>query len=118
MTKSVKVQISIEFRKYFYVFLFGVDLLHMKTSAEDNQGSGCTVDRPFREAIDKFHNGLRQRIAKGETEGYGPAREMYGLVYDCGLEEEARKEAKLTGDADLHHRRVTRFFGLALSQIL
>ncbi|RCN28607.1 hypothetical protein ANCCAN_25645, partial [Ancylostoma caninum] len=33
----------------------------------DNQGSGCMVDRPFREAIDTFHNGLRQRIAKGEA---------------------------------------------------
>ncbi|RCN35732.1 SCP-like protein [Ancylostoma caninum] len=77
----------------------------------DNQGSGCMVDRPFREAIDKFHNGLRQRIAKGELEGYGPAREMYGLVYDCGLEEEARKEIKLPGYADLHHRGVTRFSG-------
>ncbi|RCN28739.1 hypothetical protein ANCCAN_25514 [Ancylostoma caninum] len=42
----------------------------------DNQGSGCMVDRQCREAIDKFHNRLRQRIA----EGYGPAREMCGLV--------------------------------------
>ncbi|KAL6732422.1 hypothetical protein Aduo_003183 [Ancylostoma duodenale] len=60
----------------------------------DNQRRGCMVDRQYREAIDKFHNGLRQRVAKGEAEGYGLAREMYGLVYDCGLEEEARKETK------------------------
>ncbi|RCN53497.1 hypothetical protein ANCCAN_00563 [Ancylostoma caninum] len=77
----------------------------------DNQGSGCMVDRQYREAIDKFHNGLRQRIAKGEAEGYGPAREMYGLVYDCGLEKDAGYETRLPGYADLHHRGVTRFSG-------
>ncbi|RCN53496.1 hypothetical protein ANCCAN_00562 [Ancylostoma caninum] len=52
----------------------------------DNQGSECMVDKQYREAIDKFHNRLRQRFAEGEGEGYGPAREMYGLVYDRGLE--------------------------------
>ncbi|RCN38068.1 hypothetical protein ANCCAN_16013 [Ancylostoma caninum] len=77
----------------------------------DNQGSGCMVDRQYREAIDKFHNGLRQRIAKGEAEGYGPARQMYGLVYDCGLEKEADYETRLPGYADLHHHEVTRFSG-------
>ncbi|RCN28741.1 hypothetical protein ANCCAN_25516 [Ancylostoma caninum] len=70
------------------------------------------VDRQYREAIDKFHDRLRQRIAEGEGEGYGPAREICGLV---GLRLWARKEAdyetRLPGYADLHRGGVTRSSG-------
>ncbi|EYC25000.1 hypothetical protein Y032_0012g1631 [Ancylostoma ceylanicum] len=66
----------------------------------DNQGSGCMVDRQYRQVIDKFHNGLRQRVAKGEAERFGPAREMYGLVYDCGLEKKAGYETRRPGNVD------------------
>ncbi|RCN28608.1 hypothetical protein ANCCAN_25646 [Ancylostoma caninum] len=77
------------------------------------------VDRQYREAIDKFHNRLRQRIAEGEGEGYGPAREMCGLLAVkqplSGLRLWARKEAdyetRLPGYADLHRRGVTRSSG-------
>ncbi|EYB90219.1 hypothetical protein Y032_0222g2617 [Ancylostoma ceylanicum] len=44
----------------------------------DNKGSGCLVNREFAEAIDKFHNGLRQRVARGD--GGRAGKEMYGLV--------------------------------------
>ncbi|RCN38073.1 hypothetical protein ANCCAN_16018 [Ancylostoma caninum] len=77
-------------------------------SVVDNQGSGCSVDRQFREAIDKFHNELRQRIARGD--GEKPGQEMYGLIYDCGLEKEADSEVGRPGSADASHG-IVRFSG-------
>ncbi|EYB90231.1 hypothetical protein Y032_0222g2621 [Ancylostoma ceylanicum] len=81
----------------------------------DSPGYGCNTDRPLIEAIDKFHNKLRQRVAYGDAEingrEFGPERQMYALVYDCGLEAEAEREKKLPGYADLYHRGVVRFSG-------
>ncbi|EYB90226.1 hypothetical protein Y032_0222g2618 [Ancylostoma ceylanicum] len=80
----------------------------------DDRERLCMVDWKYREAIDKFHNKLRQRVAWGATvngKELGPEREMYGLVYDCALEKEANNEAKLPGYADLFHRGLVRFSG-------
>ncbi|EYB90218.1 hypothetical protein Y032_0222g2616 [Ancylostoma ceylanicum] len=42
--------------------------------------------------------GCEQRVARGEAERFGPAREMYGLVYDCGLEKKAARETRRPGN--------------------
>ncbi|EYB90242.1 hypothetical protein Y032_0222g2624 [Ancylostoma ceylanicum] len=68
----------------------------------------CLLHRPFREILNDFHNGLRQSVGKGEGvingKSLGPAREMYGLVYDCSMEEEASHEMTLPGFAALFNR--------------
>ncbi|EYB90222.1 hypothetical protein Y032_0222g2617 [Ancylostoma ceylanicum] len=74
----------------------------------DNKGSGCLVNREFAEAIDKFHNGLRQRVARGD--GGRAGKEMYGLIYDCELEKEAFSEIRRPGSMDASHGLV-RFSG-------
>ncbi|EYB90245.1 hypothetical protein Y032_0222g2625 [Ancylostoma ceylanicum] len=75
----------------------------------------CILHRPFRTILNKFHNELRQDVAKGEAEverkSLGPAREMYGLVYDCALEEEASHEMTLPGFAALFNRGMISFSG-------
>ncbi|RCN48441.1 hypothetical protein ANCCAN_05436 [Ancylostoma caninum] len=73
----------------------------------------CSLHRPFRTILNNFHNELRQRVGKGEAvvngNSLGPAREMYGLVYDCSLEEEASHEMALPGFAALFNRGMITF---------
>ncbi|EYB90238.1 hypothetical protein Y032_0222g2623 [Ancylostoma ceylanicum] len=75
----------------------------------------CMLHRPFRTILNKFHNELRQSVGQGEAvvkgNSLGPAREMYGLVYDCSLEEEASHEMTLPGFAALYNRGVISFSG-------
>ncbi|EYB90227.1 hypothetical protein Y032_0222g2619 [Ancylostoma ceylanicum] len=75
----------------------------------------CILHRPFRTILNKFHNELRQSVGQGEAvvngNSLGPAREMYGLVYDCNLEEEASHEMTLPGFAALYNRGVISFSG-------
>ncbi|EYB90234.1 hypothetical protein Y032_0222g2622 [Ancylostoma ceylanicum] len=75
----------------------------------------CMLHRPFRTILNKFHNELRQSVGQGEAvvkgNSLGPSREMYGLVYDCSLEEEASHEMTLPGFAALYNRGVISFSG-------
>ncbi|ETN72773.1 hypothetical protein NECAME_13723 [Necator americanus] len=59
----------------------------------------CRMEAEFRKIMDKQHNLLRQQVAFGHTylgKNF-TSQEMCGLVYDCGIEEKARKELYYPG---------------------
>ncbi|KIH69312.1 SCP-like protein [Ancylostoma duodenale] len=62
--------------------------------------TGSELSPVIRSLFHRFHNELRRKVAIGEYSldglSYGPASNMYELIYDCHMEEIARRSFKFS----------------------
>ncbi|CAJ0595581.1 unnamed protein product, partial [Cylicocyclus nassatus] len=73
----------------------------------DTTGENCFLPLKYRTELTKSHNGLRLFVARGLLDETHKKHLMYGVKYDCGLEEVARKIVHGENSAD--HYGVIRF---------